>query len=191
MKKISLLTLCMMTVMTACGQSGEFSKEEKNAVLDTLAANFTVSTLGRATEDDPSDEFDLESLSRITDPLLLEEYRETRSIRNNSDKPGVDSYVRLKIEDHNLVDENGNALEMDFSSAMNYNHDESCFYFRGNKLLDKDGGLYQSHWIRLRMSNVFRKLKGYMDVCVYFPGQGLEQKVRVPVDISVFDDSDE
>lgn len=179
--------LCIMAGMAGCGQvANRFSREEKIAVLDTLANNFSTQIADWATEKDPSNELVIVSMSLISDPRLLEEYKEKGGISNTPGKTRIDEYVRLKIEDYSLIDENNDPLKIELTDTTNF-HFDGYFAFTGHTLGEKNDELYFNHVTRLDMNAVFRQLKGYITVVVYFPEKDMERKVRVPVHVSVSD----
>ena len=180
-------TLCIMAGMAGCGQAAnKFSREQKIAVLDTLANNFSTQIAGWATEKDPGNELVIVSMSLISDPRLLGEYKERGGISNMPGKTRIDEYVRLKIEDYSLIDENNDSLKIELTDTTDFYFD-GYFAFTGHTLGEKNNELYFNHVTKLNLNAAFRQLKGYITVVVYFPEKEMERKVRVPVHVSVSD----
>ncbi|MCP9610866.1 hypothetical protein [Coprobacter tertius] len=176
-----------MASMISCKPTtNNFSKAEKISLLDTLSHNFSTDIVDWVTEYEPNDELLIVSMSLISAPALLEEYKKTGGIENSPSNTRIDEFIRLKIlPDYMLTNENNDTLKIRLTDTSEY-YFNGGFSFSGLSLCEKNNELYFKHWIRLDLDAAFKQLKGYINIMLFFPENNMKRKIRIPVNASVY-----
>jgi hypothetical protein len=178
-KYILAVIFAILSIACTSNPSNKYSKEQKNALLDTLANNMYVSidditSIHRT----PSNKFILLTRS-LLDSVKTAQYKEKKSSINQDDD--IEDFVTYEIIEYHLINEKNQSLVF-----VEYGRDN---YLQEASLSGEDERLYQNMFSLKELNGTFEQLKGNIKIRLEMP-TNLKREIEIPVNISINDTLD-
>jgi hypothetical protein len=164
---------------TACSThpSDKYSKEQKNALLDTLAANIFVRIDDfTSIHHEPANKFIILTKS-LLDSAKAAEYKENGVLYNQDDD--IEDFVTYKIIDYQLKNEKNEQLQIKI--------EDWDIYLQETSMSNDNGKLYRNLFSRKELNGAYEQLLGNIKVKLAIP-PNIEREIDIPVNISINDE---